>query len=59
MLPSFGDYIYKYFLSWRLGCCLMGSNDVQAHKGIDDKPQMKPNVKSMMIKDSKKIDTLC
>lgn len=36
----------------------MGSNDVQGHKGIDSKPQMQPNVKYMMSKETKKGDTV-
>lgn len=37
----------------------MGSNDVQGNKGIDNKPQMQPNVNYMMIKDSREIGTEC
>lgn len=37
----------------------MGSNDVQGHQGIDNKPQMQPNVKYMMIKDSREIGSVC
>lgn len=36
----------------------MGSNDVQGHEGIDNKPQMQPNVKYMMIKDGREIGTV-
>lgn len=37
----------------------MGSNDVQGHEGMDNKPQRQPHVKSMMIKDRREIGTVC
>ena len=37
----------------------MGSNDVQGHEGIDNKPQMQPHVKYTMIKDRREIGAVC
>jgi len=37
----------------------MGSNDVQGHEGIDNKPQMQPDVKCMMIKDRREVGSVC